>query len=138
MDWLHAHLWLNGHFNGWGIVGWTGNAIFSTRFLIQWYATEKKKSVVVPIAFWWLSLGGSLLLLSYALFSQKSLVFIFAYAFAWIPYVRNIIIHHRHLDAQLKCAACGAVCPPKSNYCLACGARLAAEPGEIGGSRPRD
>ena len=129
MDWLQVHLWREGHFRWWEIVGWMGTAIFSTRFFVQWYATEKKKRVVVPLVFWWLSLAGSLMLLAYAIFSQHSLVFIFSYAFAWIPYLRNIIIHRRHTEAHLNCPECGAVCPPKSNYCLACGSRLlAAQP----------
>jgi lipid-A-disaccharide synthase-like uncharacterized protein len=128
MDWLHAQLWQNGHFRWWEIVGWGGNAIFSTRFLIQWYATEKKKQVVVPTAFWWLSLAGSLMLLAYAVFSAKKLVFIFSYAFVWIPYVRNIIIHRRHADAHLTCPQCREVCPPQSNYCLACGSPLTPHP----------
>jgi lipid-A-disaccharide synthase-like uncharacterized protein len=109
-------------------VGWAGNAIFSTRFFIQWYASEKKKSVVVPMIFWWLSLVGSLLLLAYAAFSQKSLVFIFSYALAWIPYLRNIVISRRHANAHLECPDCGTMCAPKSNFCAACGARLAPEP----------
>jgi len=78
----------------------------------------------VPAAFWWLSLTGSLLLLAYALFSQHDSVFIFAYAFTWIPYIRNLIIHRRHAHAHQRCGACPAVCPPKSNYCHDCGARL--------------
>ncbi len=75
---------------------------------------------------WWLSLAGSLLLLSYALFYEKDSVFIFAYAFTWIPYIRNLVIHRRHAAAHLDCASCGQLCPPHSNFCLACGARLGA------------
>lgn len=124
MDWLHSQLWHDGHFKWWEIVGWAGNAIFSTRFFVQWYATEKKKRVVVPMIFWWLSLTGSLLLLAYALFAQKSLVFVFSYVFAWIPYVRNIIIHRRHSEAHVECPACHAECPPQSNFCFSCGKAL--------------
>ena len=62
----------------------TGNAVFSSRFFVQWYATEKKR-VVVPVAFWWLSLLGSLLLLAYA-FRKTDSVFIYAYLFPCIPY----------------------------------------------------
>src|SRR5205823_4355598 len=86
--------------NAWKVIGWLGNALFFSRFFVQWHATEKSKQVVVPAAFWWLSLGGSLLLLSYALFYQRDSVFIFAYAFTWIPYIRNLIIHRRHAAAQ--------------------------------------
>jgi lipid-A-disaccharide synthase-like uncharacterized protein len=111
----------------WKIVGWLGNGVFSLRVLVQWYATEKKKQVVVPALFWWQSLAGSLLLLLYAIFYNKDYVVIFAYAFNWIPYIRNLIIHHRHLDAQLKCSSCENLSPPRSNFCANCGTRLAAE-----------
>jgi lipid-A-disaccharide synthase-like uncharacterized protein len=129
MDWLREIIWHDGKFLGiawgvWKVVGWLGNAVFFSRFFVQWYATEKLKRVVVPTAFWWLSLLGSLLLLSYALFYKGDSVFIFAYAFTWIPYIRNLVIHYRHAAAHLGCPSCGLSCPPHSNYCLACGTRL--------------
>ena len=122
-------LWHDGKFlgiewNEWKVIGWLGNAVFFSRFFVQWYATEKKKQVVVPVAFWWLSLTGSFLLLAYAIFYRRDSVFIFAYAFTWIPYIRNLIIHKRHEEAHLSCSGCGADCPPKANYCSACGAKL--------------
>lgn len=134
-DWLHRLFWDNGDFQWWEIVGWLGNLVFFTRFFVQWYATEKRKRVVVPAAFWWLSLVGSLLLLLYAIFGRvkpqhRSWVFIASFAFTWIPYVRNLIIHHRHADAELPCPACATVCPPGSNFCHACGARLTPLPAE--------
>ena len=132
MDWLNNLIWHDGKFLGvewhfWKIIGWMGNAVFTARFLVQWQATEKKNKVVVPPAFWWLSLVGSWLLLAYALFSAKNSVFIFANAFNWIPYIRNLIIHRRHKLAHLDCPGCKEICPPNSNYCFACGTRLAAE-----------
>jgi lipid-A-disaccharide synthase-like uncharacterized protein len=138
MEWLHKHtqLWDHDVFQWWVVIGWVGNAIFFTRFFVQWYATEKKRRVVVPLAFWWLSITGSLILLAYSL-HKHDLVFIFAYAFTWIPYVRNLIIHRRHADAQVTCGACNAVCPPNSNFCFACGARLNASPIESSDHAPR-
>ena len=135
MDWLTNLLWHDGKFlgiawNAWKIMGWCGNAVFFSRFFVQWYVTERKKQVVVPVAFWWLSLMGSLLLFSYAAFYQRDSVFIFAYAFTWIPYVRNLIIHRRHANAHLDCPGCGTVCPPQSKFCLTCGARLPRTTGE--------
>jgi lipid-A-disaccharide synthase-like uncharacterized protein len=130
MDWLTNLIWYDGRFLGiewhfWKVIGWLGNAVFFFRFFVQWYATERLKRVVVPTAFWWLSLLGSLLLLSYALVYQRDSVFIFAYAFTWIPYIRNLIIHQRHKEAHLDCLSCGKTCPPHSNYCFSCGTRLA-------------
>jgi len=132
MDWLHGLLMHNGHFLGvewgwWKVIGWTGNAVFASRFLVQWYATEKKKEVVMPGAFWWLSLVGSLILLAYSLCYRHDSVFIFSFAFNWVPYIRNLIIHYRHAQLKMDCPGCGAVCPPKSNYCFACGTRLLKE-----------
>ncbi|MBM3875097.1 MAG: lipid A biosynthesis acyltransferase [Verrucomicrobia bacterium] len=129
MDWLHDLVFFDGKFLGitwsvWKVVGWLGNAVFAARFFVQWRATEKKKQVVVPVAFWWLSLVGSLLLFLYALVGKRDSVFIFAYAFTWIPYVRNLVIHHRHLDEHVACANCGTDCPPSANFCAHCGANV--------------
>ncbi len=130
MDWLANLLWYQDKLLGidwslWKVIGWLGNFIFFSRFFVQWYATERKKRVVVPQAFWWLSLAGSLALLCYSL-HQRDSVFIFAYAFTWIPYIRNLIIHRRNKDGHTSCAACGASCPPEANFCPKCGAKLAA------------
>src|SRR5215469_11335445 len=87
----------------WTTIGWIANATFSSRFMVQWYVTEKQKQVVVPQLFWWLSLIGALLFLVYAVFYDKHHVIIFAYAFSWIPYLRNLMIHRRNKAAQLVC-----------------------------------
>jgi lipid-A-disaccharide synthase-like uncharacterized protein len=116
-------LWIEWHF--WKVVGWLGNGIFFSRFFVQWYATEKKKQVVVPQAFWWLSLGGSLMLLCYSI-SQRDSVFIYAYLFPWIPYMRNLIIHRRNKAASSLCAGCGQKNPPHSNFCPNCGGKVKA------------
>ena len=128
MDWLTNLIWHQGKFLGidldfWKYLGWLGNFTFFSRFVVQWYATEKHKRVVVPMAFWWISLTGSLLLLIYAV-HQRDSVFIFAYVFTWIPYIRNLIIGYRHEQSHLRCASCHASCSPQSKYCSACGGAL--------------
>lgn len=135
MDWLNQLIWHDGKFLGiawsvWKVIGWLGNFIFSTRFFVQWYVTEKKRQVVIPVSFWWLSLTGSLLLLSYALKHHDS-VFIFAYLFTWIPYSRNLIIHYRHTRQLRACAACGTKSLASANYCSNCGARLNGAPANV-------
>jgi lipid-A-disaccharide synthase-like uncharacterized protein len=130
MDWFNGIIWHDGKFlgiewNTWKVVGWAGNMIFLSRFYVQWYATEKKKQVVVPVAFWWLSLIGTLIMFAYATFYKRDSVLIFAYAFAWIPYSRNLVIHHRHQSALRSCPDCGAAAQPNANYCHQCGRALA-------------
>jgi lipid-A-disaccharide synthase-like uncharacterized protein len=132
MEWARDLLWSNGDFlgiewNTWKVIGWLGNAVFFSRFFVQWYATEKRKQVVVPVAFWWLSLAGSFLLLGYAWLYRQDSVFTFAYVFTWIPYVRNLIIHRRHHRLQITCPDCHLDSPPSARYCSACGTRLPTE-----------
>lgn len=129
MDWIKDLLAPGGNLLGiewstWKVVGWVGNAVFFSRFMVQWYATEKRKHVVVPTPFWWLSLAGTMILLSYAIFHTHDSVIIFAYAFAWIPYVRNLVIHYRHVDAHIQCSQCEQECPPQAKFCHACGTEL--------------
>jgi hypothetical protein len=125
---LMNHLWPDGKLLGiewsvWKMLGWAGNATFFSRFLVQWYVTEKRKQVVVPQAFWWLSIFGSLTLVCYSL-HQRDSVFIFAYAFTPIPYLRNLIIHRRYKDAHQDCAGCGRKIAPLANFCPACGVQV--------------
>ena len=120
---------MTGSFSGiewtvWKVVGWMGNVVFSSRFFVQWYATEKRKQVVVPIDILVVEPGRVAFIFAYALFYKKDSVFIFAYAFTWIPYIRNLVIHHRHERARRWCPDCGAVLPGAANYCGQCGARL--------------
>jgi lipid-A-disaccharide synthase-like uncharacterized protein len=120
-------LWEGNRFLGiewhwWKVVGWAGNVIFFSRFFVQWIATEKHKRVVVPISFWWLSLIGSVLLLSYGLWRNDS-VFIFAYAFTWIPYIRSIVIHYRNKAREKECG-CGIRARHDANFCHQCGEKL--------------
>jgi lipid-A-disaccharide synthase-like uncharacterized protein len=114
-------LWIEWHV--WKVVGWMGNIVFTSRFLIQWYVTERRRQIVVPQVFWWLSLFGSLLLLTYWIHKGDS-VGIFAYAFAWIPYLRSLMIHRQNKAARIACAGCGQKNPPQSNYCPNCGGKL--------------
>ncbi len=107
----------------WKIIGWLGNFVFFSRFIVQWYATEKQKQVVVPAAFWWLSLTGAGLLLAYSIWRRDS-VFIFAYLFTWIPYGRNLWIHYHNTQRQLTCPDCQTLVPQNAKFCYNCGRAL--------------
>ncbi|MDE2977657.1 MAG: lipid-A-disaccharide synthase N-terminal domain-containing protein [Acidobacteriota bacterium] len=81
--------------NIWVAVGFGGQALFGARFLVQWIATERRRQSVVPTAFWYLSLGGGLVLLSYAV-SIGDPVFITGQSFGVLVYSRNLWFVHRH------------------------------------------
>lgn len=132
MDWLTQVILADGNFLGiewhvWKVVGWLGNLLFTARFFVQWWATEQHKRVVVPVAFWWLSLSGSGCLLAYGLHRRDS-VFIFAYVFTWIPYIRNLIIGHRAGKALRECPHCRSVCGPAAKFCAECGRQVELTP----------
>ncbi len=83
---------------GWLLVGFVGQALFASRFLVQWVASERSKRSVVPTAFWWLSLAGGLLLLSYAL-HRRDPVFVIGQAFGLTVYARNLALIRRRRPA---------------------------------------
>ena len=56
---------------GWVLLGFFAQAFFTMRFLVQWIASERAGKSVIPIAFWWCSIGGGLLLLAYALYRDR-------------------------------------------------------------------
>ncbi len=73
----------------WQIIGFIGQIMFSMRFILQWMESEKQKKSVMPVSFWYFSMFGSLILLSYAIY-QKDPVFIIGQSFGMIVYLRNL------------------------------------------------
>ena len=66
-----------------------GQALFTMRFVVQWIATERARKSVFPVAFWFFSIGGGLLLFVYALCIRDP-VFILGQGFGVFVYVRNL------------------------------------------------
>ncbi len=80
--------------NFWVIFGLLGQAFFSLRLIVQWIASEKKGESVIPVAFWYFSILGSLILLSYAIY-RKDPVFILGQSFGSIVYIRNLMLIYK-------------------------------------------
>ena len=78
----------------WYAVGFAGQMLFSSRFLVQWVASERKGRVVMPGAFWYLSLLGGVTLLAYAI-HRRDPVFAVGQAAGLIVYGRNLALHRR-------------------------------------------
>ena len=82
-----------------GLLGLLGQVLFFSRFLVQWLASEKQGRSVVPLSFWWLSIGGGLLLLLYALWRHDPVITL-GQAVGLFVYIRNLILIRRHQAAQ--------------------------------------
>lgn len=82
------------NFNFWLLVGFSGQILFSLRFFVQWLASEKQKKSVIPVSFWYFSIAGSFLLLSYAIYRQDP-VFILGQSMGFVIYIRNLVLIDR-------------------------------------------
>ena len=78
----------------WYAVGFAGQALFFSRFLVQWLASEKRRQSHIPNAFWFLSIAGGLTLLAYAIF-RRDPVFIAGQATGILIYGRNLWFIYR-------------------------------------------
>ena len=75
--------------DAWVLLGFVAQAFFTARFAVQWLASERAGHSVIPVAFWWCSIGGGLLLLIYALY-RRDPVFILGQGFGVFVYLRNL------------------------------------------------
>ncbi len=90
LAWFHvdsvAEFW-------WVILGLSGQLLFTARFLVQWIASERARQSVVPVAFWYLSIGGGLILFGYAIY-RRDPVFILGQSMGIVIYARNLWLIH--------------------------------------------
>jgi lipid-A-disaccharide synthase-like uncharacterized protein len=78
----------------WLILGFVGQALFSMRFILQWVQSERAGRSVIPIAFWYFSVAGSIVLLAYAI-HRADPVFILGQAAGIVIYLRNLFLISR-------------------------------------------
>ena len=81
-------------------IGLFGQLCFSMRFIIQWIYSEKAKKSVIPVAFWYFSLSGGIILLIYAIY-HKDPVFIMGQAPGVFIYSRNIYLIHKNKKEEV-------------------------------------
>lgn len=86
-DWLHDVFIAQWDF--WVLWGFVAQFMFMMRFMIQWIASERVGRSIVPVAFWFFSIGGGSLLLTYAVV-KKDPVFIAGQGLGLIIYFRNL------------------------------------------------
>jgi lipid-A-disaccharide synthase-like uncharacterized protein len=73
----------------WVLLGFIAQAFFTARFVVQWLASERAGKSVIPLSFWFLSIGGGVLLFAYALY-RRDPVFIAGQGFGVFVYLRNL------------------------------------------------
>lgn len=82
----------------WVLFGLFGQLMFTGRFIVQWIASERAKRSVVPIFFWYFSLAGGAILLSYAIY-RRDPVFIVGQSLGVFIYLRNLVLIRKAGDA---------------------------------------
>jgi lipid-A-disaccharide synthase-like uncharacterized protein len=78
----------------WLGIGFFGQALFFSRWLLQWFVSEKKAESQIPVSFWYISLAGSVIVLAYAIHKIDP-VFIAGQSVGTVVYIRNLILIHR-------------------------------------------
>ena len=81
------------------IIGFGGQALFAARFIIQWLTSENAGRSVIPVAFWYFSISGGLVLLTYALWRQDPVI-IAGQSFGVLIYARNLYFIHKEKKEQ--------------------------------------
>ena len=82
LRWLTpGHVWL--------LIGFLGQGLFAARFIVQWLKSEMEGRSVVPVAFWYFSIGGGIISFAYAIYIQ-SWPFIISQGMGLVPYFRNL------------------------------------------------
>ena len=76
------------------IIGFAGQGLFASRFIVQWIYSEKKGESSIPVIFWYLSIFGGIGLLIYAIF-RKDPVIITGQIFGILIYTRNLILIYK-------------------------------------------
>lgn len=73
----------------WLVIGFAGQGLFAMRFILQWIASEKQRASVIPVAFWYFSIFGSLILFAYAI-HKRDPVFMLGQGLGIFIYARNL------------------------------------------------
>ena len=79
------------------VYGSMGQIIFTLRFVYQWIYSKRKDESLLPIGFWVISLFGSLIIVSYAIYRCDP-VLILGQSTGLIAYSRNIYLSKRAGD----------------------------------------
>ena len=80
----------------WKLIGYVGVFLFTARWFVQLYATKKLRRVVMPLSFWWLSITGSVLLLTYFTFGKNDSVGVMSNLFPLFVALYNLYLDFKN------------------------------------------
>lgn len=80
----------------WKLVGYLGVALFTARWFVQLIASKRRGKPVLPRLFWYMSISGSLLLLSYFIFGKNDSVGVLANLFPALTALYNLWLDMKH------------------------------------------
>ncbi len=83
----------------WVTIGFGGQCLFGGRFIVQWLCSEKQRRSVIPLAFWYFSIFGAIILLIYSIHKMDP-VFIVGQAFGILIYSRNLYFIRKERRAE--------------------------------------
>ena len=89
----HAMAWFSVD-HVWLLIGFLGQGLFASRFIVQWFKSEIVGRSVIPLAFWYFSVGGGVVLLAYAIYKLDP-VFITGQFLGLFVYARNLMLISR-------------------------------------------
>jgi lipid-A-disaccharide synthase-like uncharacterized protein len=78
----------------WVLLGLLGQVVFAGRMVFQWLVSERQRRSVVPVGFWWMSLVGATMMLTYFVW-RRDIIGILGQSTGWMIYVRNLWLIHR-------------------------------------------
>ena len=100
MSTVFAFLNVQSWFEFWWVAfGLGGQLMFSGRFIVQWIASEKAGRSVIPLAFWYFSIAGGVILFLYALY-RRDPVFILGQSLGLFIYLRNLWLIYRERSSD--------------------------------------
>lgn len=83
----------------WIGVGMAGQLLFGVRFLVQWLYSEARGQSLIPPVFWYLSVAGGAIVLSYAI-HQREIVFIIGESVTLVIFLRNLIMLRKQPESD--------------------------------------
>ncbi len=78
----------------WTAVGFAGQVMFFMRWVVQWIFSERVRRSIIPVLFWYFSIFGGIVLLTYAIHIEDP-VFILGQTAGLFIYGRNLHFVYR-------------------------------------------